>query len=94
MVDRQEILDILTNDVNIVNNVSENIMATKNGMLDELHVEVNRGICVAEALYGLNNMVNIKQGYPKNNQSAVTFTADMVVMDGRDYRRLLELLEN
>ncbi len=88
-----EIKDILLNDIHTVNNTTVCTLPTKNGMLDPLHVEVRSGMCIAEALHNVNNLVNVTQGYPKNSESKVTFAADLVVMEGREYRRLIELLE-
>ena len=89
----QEILDILHRDAHVIDEQLNVNLPTKNGILDPLDVEVHRGLCIAQAIDSqYNKLVTVKQKYPKNGTSDVRFAADAVILDGRDYRRLLELL--
>lgn len=88
-----KIKDILEHDTYIVDEKHIVNLPTKNGILDPLHVEVQRGLCITEAIDAkYNKLVTVKQSYPKDGQATTTFTADAVVLDGRDYRRIIQLL--
>lgn len=90
-----EIKHILNNQTVKIEEKTIVSLPTKNGILDPLHVEVQRGLCIVEGLNNnANSMVSVKQNYPKDGHSVTTFKADMVVLDGREYRLIIELLNS
>ncbi len=90
-----QIKDILENEVHILQEKNIQKMSTKNGMMDSVDVDINKGFCIVEALTeNINHLVTVEQGYPKNGESLTTFNTDIVVMSGNYYRKLIKLLKD
>lgn len=90
----EEIKDILENNAYRLEETYIKSLPTKNGICDPLEIEINKSLSIVEAMDNLNHLVRVKQEYPKDHQSLVKFTTDMVVLDGKDYRELLELIKH
>ncbi len=87
------IKEILINKVHIVHGKDSRIITTKNGILDKLELDINKSLCIVDALDDLNHLVKYKQDYPVDNKSIVHFETDMVVMKKEDYMELLKLVD-
>lgn len=89
----KEIKDILLNKSNYIGDTKlKSISTDKNGVLDDLELNLNKSLTMVEAFDNLNHLVEVKQYYPNNDQSTVQFDIDLVLLQGKDYRRILNLL--
>jgi hypothetical protein len=87
------IKDILKNEVFEISNTKHLKMNTKNGILDNIDLSINKSLCLIEVLEDLSQLVSYKQAYPIEDQSAVTFDVNIVVMKGDVYNKLIKLLD-
>lgn len=90
----EKIKDILDNSIEVKSKWIKKL-PTKNGVLDNIDININKGFCLIEGLTeSSNGLITYRQEYPKDEESIVTFNTDLVVMKGEDYRELLELINN
>jgi hypothetical protein len=52
---------------------------TKNGVLDQSHIEFYKNLMLLDLMREHTSLITIKQEYPKDNKSEVEFTADFVI---------------
>lgn len=90
----EKIKHILENEVHILESKYVKTLEAPNGIVDSIEMDIHKSLAIVEELDNLNHLVSTKQDYPLNDMSTVTFTTDMVVMDGKDYRELISLLYN
>lgn len=70
------------------------LASNDNGIVDELELKIAKAMLLLDATTDLESLVLVKEGYPSKDSREVDIMADLVVLDGRDYREILELLEN
>lgn len=92
---KNNILNILEEDVFPVYSIAKEAIDTNNGLLNKQYIEGRRKRQMVEVMSHLvDDLIHVKQEYPENNISDVTLTADFVIMKREDFDLIKDYIEN
>lgn len=87
-----KIIDILE-DVLPVYSTQKHSINTNNGILNDEYLSYHKKAMLKKVIgYFSNELVNIKQGYPKNDLSEVEFSTDFIMIKRKEYTKLIDLI--
>lgn len=69
------------------------LLSDNNGVIEPIDLEINKSLTLVEVLDDVNSLVKVNAAYPTKVKRKVEFIADLVVLDGEDYREILSLLD-
>jgi hypothetical protein len=91
---KEEILNILEEDVFTVYKEEKEYIDTNNGVLNERYLKNRKKLLLKQAVeYLTDEVVTAKQQYPVNNVSEVDMSIDLVVMKRKDLDYILKYIE-
>lgn len=90
----QEIKNILEKESYLIEERREvSLSSDKNGVINDIELEINKLFLITEALVDAATLVDSKLGYPTKDKRKADITADLVILKGEDYRELISLLD-